>query len=77
MPEPMPRYTCRGPVRGSCGTWHRSIEAAARCCLRDQRNCAAAGGYSDRWPVHLDGTPLNDDERAAVLRALQLEGCHA
>lgn len=41
-------YTLTGSVRGNCGHNHRTIEAAAECCLRDQRDCNRAGGYSDR-----------------------------
>lgn len=40
-------YTCGTPrcVRGECGVKHATLEAAQRCCDRDQ------GGYSDRSPV--------------------------
>ena len=47
-------YTTRGSVRGECGHAHRTYRAAARCAERDQRLCAAAGGYSDRG-VFRDG----------------------
>jgi len=50
-------YTCSGSVRGCCGVTHRTIDAARRCCDRDQRGCASLGGgaYSDRSVVASDG----------------------
>jgi hypothetical protein len=44
----MAYYTCWGSVRGNCGHYHKSIEAAEKCIARDDRGCAAQGGYSDR-----------------------------
>jgi hypothetical protein len=44
-------YTTNGSVRGQCGHLHET-EGAAYCCRdRDQRVCAAQGGYSDREVV--------------------------
>ena len=47
------RYVAWGPVRGSTGCLHRSIESAKAACERDQKRCAKVGGYSDRrvWEV--------------------------
>ena len=49
-------YTTRGPVRGTCGHRHRSIETAAKCVLRDGRDCRSLGGgaYSDRRVVAVE-----------------------
>jgi len=41
-------YTTRGPVRGSCGHQHRTLETAARCLRADIVGCRRSGGYSDR-----------------------------
>lgn len=43
-------YTCghRRDVRGNCGHTHRSLDAAIRCIRKDQKDCRASGGYSDR-----------------------------
>ena len=44
-------YEAYGPVRGSCGHQHRTIEAARQCAERDARECrqyGGAGAYSDR-----------------------------
>ncbi len=57
-------YTCgtRRNVRGNCGHTHRTIEAAVRCCRRDQAGCKKQGGYSDRTIIHSGGEPLSEDE---------------
>jgi len=47
-------YTCHGEVRGDCGERHRTIEAAARCCLRDRAGCNRQGCYRDRFPEARD-----------------------
>jgi len=44
-------YKCVGSVRGSCGHSHQTIAAADKCIASDQRDCARAGGYSDRVVV--------------------------
>ena len=63
----LPYYRCEGDVRGSCGVRHRTLEAAARCCARDQRACrgATSSGYSDRLPCKYVGggqVELTDEE---------------
>lgn len=58
-------YTCQGTVRGCCGITHRKFVRALECIGRDIRATTRAGEViSDRLPVHTDGTPLTDDERA-------------
>lgn len=47
-------YTTSGPVRGTCGHTHATEEAAQACADRDNRGCAAGGGYSDRAVEALD-----------------------
>lgn len=59
-------YTCRGAVRGGCGVHHRTVRAAVRCCMRDQRGCEKVGGYSDRYPRRVDGSPLTDSEHQEI-----------
>jgi hypothetical protein len=52
-------------VRGNCGHNHRTIEAAVRCKKRDQRDCSAQGGYSDRTILAVEGDharELTEDE---------------
>jgi len=60
-------YTCFGEVRGECGTKHRSVATAARCCRKDMYGCNRQGGYSDRFPERRDDDnvpyPLNEWER--------------
>ena len=41
-------YTTWGPVRGDCGHLHKTLTAAERCMVHDQRGCRRQGGYSDR-----------------------------
>jgi hypothetical protein len=48
------RYVAYGPVRGTNGVLHRSIEAARAACERDQRACKRQGGYSDRRVYEVD-----------------------
>lgn len=62
----MIRYLCEGDVRGRCGTQHRTLRGAARCCRDDHRGCQTQGGYSDRVPFVRDDLgerALTDDER--------------
>lgn len=54
--------TCAGPARGNCGHNHRSFNTAVRCCLRDTAACNRQGGYSDRYPVRINGEDFNDEE---------------
>ena len=54
-------FTCRGPVRGSCGHRHRTLATALACLKSDQRGCGSVGGYSDRDVVRCDGDPLDWD----------------
>lgn len=42
------KYVAYGPVRGECTHYHRTIDAAVRCCSKDMKHCKAVGGYSDR-----------------------------
>lgn len=42
------RYVAAGNVRGWCGHRHLSVGAADACAAADRRDCAKAGGYSDR-----------------------------
>ena len=55
------RWVCRGSVRGACGTRHRTLDAARRCCARDAsavKRYHGQGAYSDRYPhphPHLEG----------------------
>lgn len=65
-----PTYTTRGSVRGCCGHKHRTLEAAIRCVLADQRDCERAGGYSDRQAVRSDGEPIDSDWYAETLDRL-------
>lgn len=62
------RYHGIGPVRGSCGHRHTTIQAAHRCIMRDGRVCKRLGGgaYSDRTVERLDGEPLTEDEWLSV-----------
>lgn len=53
-------YACIGPVRGECGTKHRSREAAEAHCDKDHRavrNLPGGTSYSDRavWLVDSEG----------------------
>ena len=48
------RYTTWGSIRGGCDHEHRTLGAAYRCLRRDERGCAAQGGYSDRRIRALD-----------------------
>jgi len=63
-------WRCTGPVRGWCGTKHRTPEAAARCCRRDQRDCARLRGYSDRLVRVRPTRDLTDDEQATIAAVL-------
>lgn len=60
-------WTCEGSVRGSCGTRHRTEEAAARHCRDDDRMVKRGHGrtaYSDRVPVeHTAPSAENDEAR--------------
>ena len=60
-------YTTRGSVRGGCGHKHRTEEAAERCAERDHRDCAAAGGYSDRKVVEVTVHTTAAERLAAML----------
>lgn len=60
-----PRYQAVGSVRGNCGHHHRTLSGLARCILADQRDCRAAGGYSDRYPRYSDGEQLSERDNAA------------
>jgi hypothetical protein len=52
----MVTYKLIGSVRGSCGHTHRTLKAAAKCLVADQRYCEIRGGYSDRsLAVFVDG----------------------
>ncbi len=47
----MTHYTTIGAVRGGCAHAHRTLHAAERCLVRDQRACRSLPGgchYSDR-----------------------------
>lgn len=58
-------YTCGTSrnVRGNCGVHHRTIDAAERCCRRDQAGCASQGGYSDRAIIRVvDGEEVDLEE---------------
>ena len=50
----MTTYMCEGDVRGRCGTRHRTLRGAARCCRADLFWCRKRGGYSDRVPFVRD-----------------------
>lgn len=50
----MTLYTTWGPVRGSCGHEHKSIDTADACLRRDGEGCAGQGGYTDRNIYALD-----------------------
>lgn len=61
----MIRYTCSGSVCGGCGVKHTSLETAAKCCARHHDAIVRRNGrnaYSDRNPVHVDGSALSDLE---------------
>lgn len=62
-------YTCKGPVRGSCGHEHRSLETAAECLRRDVNACRRLRGYSDRRVVG-HPAPLTEAEDDAVRAAV-------
>jgi len=64
-----PRYTTSGPVRGSCGHYHRTIEAAVRCLERDRAGCRRQGGYSDREVRYADGSRLTEADYQSALGA--------
>ena len=55
-------WTTIGDVRGCCGHEHRSRDAAETCLRRDQRGCAAQGGYSDRLIYRQTGGCLQEDD---------------
>lgn len=48
------RYITWGPVRGTTGCLHKSIETARQAVARDQKRCARVGGYSDRAVYEVD-----------------------
>jgi len=60
-------YTNIGPIRGSCGHAHKSMNTAVKCLHRDQHGCKKQGGYSDRR-IYVatvgDWAILTDDEGA-------------
>jgi len=45
----MPLHTTWGSVREGCNHAHRSIKAAKKCILADDRGCHWQGGHSDRF----------------------------
>lgn len=54
------RWVARGDVRGECEHYHRTEEAAQRCCDRDHAGVRSAypghyptESYSDRVPVRV------------------------
>jgi len=49
----MRAYSCYGGVRGDCNHKHRTIRAARKCLLSDDRDCERAGGYSDRTQLRV------------------------
>lgn len=61
-------YTTTGPVRGTCGHRHRTIEAALLCCAKDRAAVRRAypgdfpaRAYSDRIVVRCDGALLDEE----------------
>ena len=60
-------YTAEGSVRGCCGHKHRSISTAKRCIDNDKSGCATQGGYSDRYVIRYDGSPLSEEEQEEFL----------
>lgn len=61
-------------MRGSCGTRHRTEEAAAEHCRQDNRDVKrghGSGSYSDRHPVEHDTPPRPGAEIEARLEAAQ------
>jgi len=68
--ETTTKYTTRGNIRGCCGHKHRSLDAAIRCVLADQRDCERACGYSDRQAVRSDGEPIDPDDYAHRMHQL-------
>lgn len=60
----MTTYTTTGKVRGCCQHRHRTIKAALDCLSRDLNYCCERGGYSDRYLVYDDLTPLSEADCA-------------
>lgn len=63
----MKTYLSVGDVRGECGHVHRTAVSAARCTLRDMRQCHRLGGgaYSDRTVKSVNGE-LTESEKQEV-----------
>jgi len=64
-------FTTIGPVRGSCGHDHPTLEAAADCLIRDQIACSGLPGgnsYSDRRIVSANGAALSAVDAAVLDR---------
>ncbi len=60
-------YRNIGPVRGFCGHDHRTLNGAVECLKRDQRDCSAHGGYSDRnVRKYVDGLRVTMPEKEAL-----------
>lgn len=59
-------FTATGSVRGSCGHLHTTRANAEKCIAKDQRGCAAHGGYSDRAIVVLADIIDRDGDRVQV-----------
>lgn len=55
-------FVCHGPLRGECGSLHRSVKSAIECCDRDRRK----DRKSDREPTHPDGSDLGTEDAYQV-----------
>ena len=64
------RFTCYGPIRGSCNHAHKSRTTATACVIMDERYCRRLDGHTDRRIRAMTTDEANDmvRENAAATR---------